>query len=504
MNIPGKLRCKLGSIPDQPGCYLMRDARGRIIYVGKAVSLRKRVQSYFREGALRRGSPKLRSLVHSIADVEVLPLKSEAEAVLTEGRLIKDFKPYFNVSFRDDKRFLLLRADPAEPFPRWSLCRIRRSDGAVYFGPYASSGAARATLDFVEKRFGLRKCAPRVPGRETYRHCLNDIVRHCSAPCIGNVSRADYRARFEEARAFLRGERREILKELQERMQEAASRRAFETAASLRDLLFSLRKTVEQRARMAPTPEMRQQDARRGLLEMKAVLRLPRIPGRIEAFDISNTSGTQAVAGMVCFENGRPRRSRYRRFRIRTAQESDDPAMMAEAVQRRFARRSLESVPLPDLVLVDGGRIQLRAVRATLNSLGLSALPSAGLAKRLEEIHLDEGLAPIRLPSHSQALRLLQRVRDEAHRFALTYHRTLRARRLRESTLDAVPGIGPKRKAFLLKTFGSVRRLAAAEVAEVAAVPGIGPATAAAICLELQAVRRSAPRDDGRGKTENR
>ena len=210
MQISDTLQTKLRALPDAPGCYLFRDRRGRIIYVGKAVSLRKRVQSYFREASLRRGSPKLRGLVRSVDDLEVVVVRNEAEAVLTEGQLIKDYRPRYNVSFRDDKRFLLLRIDLREPYPVIRLCRIQREDEAQYFGPYASSAAARAAVDFVEKRYGLRKCAPREPDAQTYQHCLNDVIRFCSAPCVGKVTREAYHARVAEACAFLRGRRPQV------------------------------------------------------------------------------------------------------------------------------------------------------------------------------------------------------------------------------------------------------------------------------------------------------
>ena len=485
MDLPEKVKARLRDLPDEPGCYLMRDRQGRIIYVGKAVSLRKRVQSYFRRAALRSASPKVRGMVKSVADIDWIVVRNEAEAVLTEGRLIKEYKPYYNVSFRDDKRFLLLRADAARPFPRLRLGRIRQNDGALYFGPYASSHAARATLDFTEKRFGLRKCAPEIPDAETYRHCINDIVRYCSAPCVGKVAQAEYRRRFDEACAFLSGERPAYLKEVREKMEQASSAMDFERAAALRDTLFALQATVKQKARIAPTPAIERQAGAAGVEQLGRALKLPAAPRVIEAYDVSNISGTYAVASLVCAVDGIPQRNRYRRFRIRTVQGSDDAAMMAEVIQRRFSRLLREGQPLPDLVLVDGGVPQLRAARAELGKLGLPALACAGLAKRLEEIHRDEIGSPVRLPRNSPALKVLQRLRDEAHRFALTYHHALRNRRIRESLLDEIPGIGKTRKRLLLERFGSVRRLASATDEQVAAVPGIG--------LEMaRAIRRAA------------
>ena len=483
MNLPEKVREKLRNIPDGPGCYIMRDRHGRIIYVGRAVSLRRRVRTYFRDATFRTGDAKLRGLVKSVHDLEFMPARSEAEAVLTEGRLIKDYRPRYNVSFKDDKRFLLLKTWPDEPFPVLKLCRIKRDDGALYFGPYASSAAVRATLDFVEKKFGLRKCTPRVPDKETYRHCINDIVRYCSAPCIGKVSVEEYAARLEEACSFLRGELPGYLKELAEAMEQASGEMDFERAAALRDTLLLLRRTVEQRATMVSTPEMKRRQAREGVGELKSVLGMGNEPRTIEAYDVSNISGTHAVASMVCFIDGMPARTRYRRFRIRTVEGSDDPGMMAEVIRRRF--KGLDgSRGAPDLVLVDGGVAQLRAARVEMNRLGFREIPAVGLAKRFEELHRRNG-PPVRLPAGSSALKVLQRLRDEAHRFALTYHRALRNRRIRESSLDDIPGIGKKRKRLILEHFGSVRRLMRATEDQIVNVPGIGPEMAASIVEAL-------------------
>ncbi len=483
---PQTLKEKLRTLPDKPGCYLMRNREGRIIYVGKAASLRKRVQSYFRQAALRRGDPKLRSLVHSVADLEVIVLHNEAAAILTEARLIKQYRPRYNVTLRDDKRFLMLRAGIREPVPRFTLVRIRRDDGARYFGPYASSAAARAALDFVERRFGLRKCTPRIPDAETFRHCHNDIIRLCSAPCVGRVSLEQYNARFETACAFLRGRKPEYLQELRAEMQAASAAQDYERAAALRDLLHLIEQALRQHARMAPTPQMRREAADEGLQELQAALGLPTLPHIIEAFDISNISGKHAVASMVCAVDGLPRNSRYRRFRIRTVTGSDDPAMMAEAVTRRFREFQEKHLPPPDLLLVDGGITQLRAARAALADLGFQNVPSAGLAKRFEELHRDDGDAPLRLPRESKGLQILQRLRDEAHRFAIDYHRKLREKRIRNSVLDDIPGIGETRKQQLLQHFGSVRRILNAGPDALTEVPGIGPRMAADVWNALQ------------------
>lgn len=487
MSIPEKVRQALKELPDQPGCYMMRDGQGKIIYVGKAVSLRKRVQSYFREASLRSGSPKTRSLVNSVAGLEWIVLRNEAEALLTEGRLIKEYKPYYNVSFKDDKRFLLLRIDPAEPVPMFKFCRIRRDDGAVYFGPYVSSPAARATVDFVERKFGLRRCAPRVPDADTYKHCMNDIIRFCSAPCVGKVTREQYLERVQEACAFLRGQRPQYLKEVRAKMEEASQAMDFEKAAVLRDTLFMLHNTVKQNARVASTPEMRAADAVTGIGELQTALGLTKMPEVIEGYDISNISGTFAVASMVCAVDGLPAKNRYRRFRIRTVEGSDDPAMIAEVIKRRFTALLEEKAAMPDLLMIDGGITQMKAAKGELAALGVTSVPVVALAKRFEEIYVDETKPPLLLSRDSKALKVLQTLRDEAHRFALDYHHRLRNKRIRESVLDDVSGIGDAKKKALLQHFGSVLRLSKATVEEVAAVSGIGEKLAQEI---LATVRR--------------
>ena len=461
----------------------MRDRNGKVIYVGKAKSLRNRVRNYFQQGTLRSADPKIRGLIKSINDFDTIVMHNEAEAVLSEGRLIKEYRPRYNTSFKDDKRFLLLALDPTEPWPRFKLCRIRRNDGREYFGPFASAGAVRTTKDFVEKRYGIRQCGPRIPGEKDYKHCMSDVIRTCTAPCIGKIEAKDYRVRVAEACAFLRGERREVLTDLEATMREAAEAMRFEKAALLRDTVLQLRRTIRQRASGTSSPDFKREAAAAGVDELRKVLKMDKPPVVIEAFDISNISGTYAVASMVCSVDGVPRPQRYRRFRIKTVEGANDPAMIAEAVKRRYARLIKEKQPLPDLVVLDGGITQLRAGREQLDALGLTALMAVGLAKRYEEIVWDiTNIAPpIRLPHRSEALKVLQRIRDEAHRFALTYHRELRTRRIRASVLDEIEGIGPRRKQMLLKHFGSVDKLRKASLEELEAVKGIGKAFARAV-----------------------
>ena len=478
ISLSEKVRRKLPDLPDKPGCYLMRDRRGKIIYIGKALSLRKRVQSYFRSSAWVKADPKLRGLIRSIDDFDYLVVRNEAEALLTEGQLIKDYKPRYNVDLRDDKRFPMLKINPADPWPQFKAVRLRKEDGARYLGPYINSVATRVAMEFVEKKFGLRKCRPHSPNAEDHRHCINDIVRYCSAPCMGRISREEYLLRVEAACAFLRGDSPALLQEVRESMEKAAGTKHFEEAAALRDTWFMLREICNQRARVMSTPAMKAGDARAGIEELRVALGLTTPLRRIECCDISNISGTHSVASLVCSLDGMPAPSHYRHYRIKTVQQADDPAMMAEVIRRRFERLKREGGATPDLLVVDGGLAQLNAALGEMMTLGITGVPVIGLAKRLEEVFRPGKSAPLRLPSGSKALYVLQRTRDEAHRFALSYHQRLRARRLRESVIDEIPNMGDKRKTALLSHFGSVLRLQRASEEAIAAVPGIGQAMA--------------------------
>lgn len=482
-----QLKKKLRDLPDKPGCYLMRDHNGRIIYVGKAISLRKRVQSYFRRSTLQKASPKLRSLVNSVEDLDVMVVRNEAEALLTEGQLIKDFKPRFNVVFRDDKRYLALRAETHLACPRFSECRIIRDDGNIYFGPFPSSTVVRTVKDFVERYFGIRKCSVASPDADTHRHCHNDRIAQCSAPCISTISLDDYRERFEQACHFIRHGDREVMEQLKADMQAAAEKQDYERAAQIRDTIFAINEIVKQRARVVTPPAMKRENALSGCVELAEQLRLPAVPHVIEGFDISHISGTLTVASMVVSVDGVPDSRRYRRFRVKTVVGIDDPMSMAEIVRRRYSRCLEEGTPLPDLVMVDGGITQLRAARDELVLLGLEAVPIVGLAERFEEIVVDwEDTASIVLERDSPGLNVLIRLRDEAHRFAITYNRSLRQKKIRESVLDEIDGVGEVRKMLLLKRFGSVRRIATADLADIAAVGGIGEALAEEIKAQAE------------------
>ena len=493
--IPEPIRTKLVRLPAQPGCYVFRDAAGKIVYVGKAVDLSRRVKSYFSPSRMRRESPKRRGMVKCFADLEWIVARSEAEALLTEGKLIADHRPRFNTALRDDKRYLALRAWTHLDCPRFSECRIVRDDGDDYFGPFPSSGVVRVARDFAERHWGLRKCDAAAPDAETHRHCLDDRIACCSAPCVGGVSPEEYRARFAAACDFLRRGDPAVERELGAEMRAAAAAEDFEKAGRLRDTLEALRDLVKLRARALPGPALARDLAKKGCAQLAQALRLSAPPRVIEGFDISHLGGLATVASMVACVDGVTAPQRYRRFRIKTVAGIDDPASIAEVVARRYRRLRDEGKPLPDLVMLDGGITQLRAARAALARLGLPDLPTVGLAERNEILVVDwpDGTGELVLPKESEAMKVMIRLRDEAHRFAITYNRSLRLKRIRESALDEVEGVGPARKAALLKRFGSLSRLADASPADVAAVAGIGPELAARILDTARRNVRNAP-----------
>lgn len=531
------IRNKLSQLPHKPGIYLMKDRFGTVIYVGKARDLRKRVSQYFHPSRRQGWDLKLNALVDAIHDLDVHVVKSEPEALLLEGRLIKEFHPRYNVSFRDDKRFLLLKVNLADPIPRFTLTRLKTDDGARYFGPFAHSGALRSTLTMVRRKFNLRGCRPLTPTEVDYKHCLYGNLKFCTAPCIGNVSRDQYLLQVQAACEFLEGQSDEFERQLETEMKKAAATLDFEKAAQLRDALDDLRRTTKKTVKFQRLPYKLpvaiQPD--RDLAELAEVLNLVGPPERIEGFDISNISGTFAVASMVSFKNGKPDRSNYRRFRMKTVIGQNDFACMAETIRRRYSRVLLESkrpaelpssglemapaqsgpesgeVPdslpaldpqeivsepqsedpsfakLPNLILIDGGKGQLNAACAELAKLGLSEIPIIGLAKEFEEIYRPDQSEPLRLSHELGALKLLQRVRDESHRFANTYNAQLRLKRISESILDEFPGIGERRKAALLKRFGSVQRLRLATLEQIGEVPGFGGKAAQELKTFLEA-----------------
>jgi excinuclease ABC subunit C len=490
------LKTKLSQLSLKPGVYLMRDRLGKVIYVGKARSLAKRVRSYFQAGRRTQMDPKTRSLVDMVADIETFVVKNEAEAILLEGKLIKQYKPRYNIIFRDDKRFLMVKLT-RETFPRFVFCRIQKPDGCRYFGPFSNSGALRYTLDYIKRKYHIRTCNTAEPGEKEFKHCLDHIIRDCAAPCVHRVERDEYHRWVERACAFLEGDDLDALQEIEEQMNDASARQDFEKAASLRDTLYYLKTTVKQSSRKFVRDMPRRMDPDVELAALASTLELPNPPSIIEGFDISHIHGTHTVGSMVQFRVGRPNKTNYRHFTIRGEKtqpnrknastkigigdsafwQNDDYASMREIVGRRYRRLRDEGRPLPDLVLIDGGRGQLNAARSALREVGVE-LNIIGLAKEEEEIYIPGKEIPLKLEPNSPALHLLQRVRDESHRFANTLHESWRRKQIRNSILDDITGLGSARKQMLLKEFGSLDRLKQATMQEIAEVEGFGEKTA--------------------------
>ncbi len=471
------LSARVRELPHQPGVYIYRDQLGKVIYVGKAADLRKRVGQYFQKSQRARHDRKTRALVDAVWDVETHVVRSEAEAVLLEGKLIKQYRPKYNVSFRDDKRFLLIKINLNTPWPRFETTRLRIPDGSRYFGPYINGAAARKVIDVLSRRYGLRTmAAARIPLPEDHPG---------AATTPDPTEQADYHVRVAQACAFLEGQSVQLREKVQHEMEEAAAQLKFEKAARYRDQLELLEEISRPQKRFLrafdPAPQ-----AGEDLRALQQALALPAPPQRIECFDISNISDTHLVASMVRFTGGKPDRAAYRRYRIRTVTGQDDFASMAEVVQRRYSRVLAEKSPLPDLIILDGGKGQLSAALGELLALGLGGVPTIGLAKQHEEIYRPGESESLRLLRDHAGLKLLQRLRDEAHRFANSYHQLLLKKRMRESLLDDCPGLGEKRKQLLLARFGSVERLTRASAQEIAQTPGVGPGLAEVVAQYLR------------------
>ena len=639
-----KIQSVLHSLPHKPGIYLMKDAEGTILYVGKAISLYNRVRSYFQEATDL--SPKNRSMVAKIEDIEFLVVKNEVEALVLESNYIKQYRPKYNVLMRDDKSYPYIKVSLTEDFPRVYRVRSFHRDGNRYFGPYTNSGAVDATLDLLNKLFAFRTCrydastwAPPATGEPTQgwkqkllpRPCTQYYIHRCIAPCVAYASREEYMTVIKQVILFLEGKHDEVLKLLQEKMQTAAEELNFEEAARIRDRIAAVDRILEKQRIISTegqddqdviafasgddetcvmafffrsgkligreffilqgtrdsTPgeiltsflqqfyessphvppeivveaepddraviqawlrekrkggvtisspkrgeklrliEMVKQNAQQvleqqrikwltdsqktqlALEELQEALNLVTPPRRIECYDISNTQGTNSVGAMVVFEAGRPKNSEYRRFKIKTVEGPNDFASHQEVLRRRFRgiakAQQAETSPvlveavttevndgvedgdtgsdtnaaafqhdwaMPDLIIIDGGKGQLSAAMEVMQELHLD-IPTVGLAKENEEIFTPGSPDPIILPRSSQGLYMVQRIRDEAHRFGITYHRKLRSDRTFKSVLDEIPGIGPKRKQALLKHFGSVRAMSAASVEDLASLDGM-------------------------------
>lgn len=585
------IRNALAVLPEKPGVYLMHDATGKVIYVGKAVVLKNRVRSYFRN--LASHTPKVKAMVAKIAEIETIVTSSEIEALILECNLIKKYRPRYNISLKDDKTYPYLKVTVNEPYPRLFVTRRLLRDGAKYYGPYADAGAMHATVKLLRSMFPLRTCRKMNPDRP----CLNYHIKRCLAPCAGYVTRAEYRNMIKSVCMVLDGRTAELERDLKQRMTESAENYAFEEAARLRDQLQAVERLNEAQKAVTTnggdmdvfgfgqdmtglcvqiffvrkgkligrdnfflqdtgdTPEevmtafikqyyneatfipreivlpylpeteekqlieiwlaekaerkveviLPQRGVKKDLLklandnavkllderlrkgslslkndvqaaeELQKALGLTKPLERMDCFDISHTQGSETVASMVVFRNGSISKKDYRKYKIVSAEgKPDDFKSMQEVVYRRYK----DYEDLPSLVVIDGGKGQLSSALEVINGLGLHDLPVVGLAKREEEIFKPHQSESILLDKDSAALHLIQRIRDEAHRFAITYHRKLRGKRNLVSVLDHVEGIGPKRRQELWKAFKTLDAMRSASVEELAAVESMNHAAA--------------------------
>ena len=588
---PAAVTETLQTLPERPGVYIMRDEKDHVIYVGKAVVLKNRVRSYFQ--ASSRHSPKVLALVTKIASLEYIVTATEMEALILECNLIKEYHPKYNISLRDDKSYPYIKVTMAEAYPRVYVTRRVVNDGSRYFGPYANAGAVHETIRLIRHLFPLRTCRK----MNTDRPCLEYHIKRCLAPCVHYADPGEYKQMVASILLLLEGRSQTLVKQLEEKMREAAEHLLFERAARLRDQLKSVQLLQEKqravleggdldvvglardgedscvqvffvrggrmigrdhfflqqageeddetvlsaflqqyysRAALLPkqvvlpvtppdavvladwlsekkghkvtlvTPqrgekrqllEMAAENARTllaarrtvaekpdseaGVLELGAALGLEALPEVMECFDISHIQGAETVASMVVFRNGEPDKRAYKRFKIvSTEGKPDDFRSMQEVVLRRYSKKEW---PLPDLVIIDGGKGQLSSALTIIRQMGLDTMPVVALAKRFEEIYREGESEPIILPREGEALKLVQRIRDEAHRFAITYHRKLRGKRNLVSVLDHVPGIGPARRKSLWEAFGSIDKIKATSADELAAAPGMTRPTAEAV-----------------------
>jgi len=585
---------QLARLPVNPGVYLMKDAGGNIMYVGKAANLRSRVRSYFATG--QKLTPKLERMVSRVTNLDFFVTASEQEALILELNLIKRHRPRFNVRLKDDKTFPYLKIDTNDDWPRVYVTRRLEENGGRYFGPFASAKSVRQTLKVLKEIFPFRSCSRAITGTDS-RPCLDYHIKHCLAPCIGATNKEEYAEVIRQIVLFLEGKQERVVRELKHEMKRAAQALDFERAARLRDRIRAVegviegqriattlrgeqdtiafsqdrnqayvqvffirggklvgresfimegtrseepsqimtsfikqfysraphippllllqhpvadKKTIEdwlaskrgnrvriqvpQRGSRKQLLDIVAENARQGLEQLKIKqlaapqtieealaeiqkeLRLPGLPRRLEGYDISNIQGKMAVGSMVVFEKGKPKPAHYRRFRIKTVPSTDDYAMIHEVLSRRFRHLSDASdawATQPDLVLIDGGKGQLNAALSAMTQAGAKPIPIASLAKENEEIFIPGQPEPITLSRRSPGLKLLERLRDEAHRFALGYHRKTRSKQSITSALDSVPGIGPKRKRALLRQFGGVQGIRDASIEELAATKGM-------------------------------
>ena len=428
------LRETVRGLPSGTGVYLMKDDGGRVIYIGKAVNLRSRVGSYFTTAAAQE--MRTAGLVPEIRDVEVIETESEVDALLLEARLIKDVQPKFNQELKDDKTFPYLELSVREDFPRVEFTRTPQDRGTRLYGPFTNAKALRGAIAVLQRVFRFRTCSLDIDDGDQrwkwFRPCLLASIDQCTAPCNLRISKEDYRRDIRRLQTFLDGGRVKLLRELDKEMQQASAEKLYEKAARIRDEIqalkdLSLRGDLEEHAQ----PEVFYVDPKKGLAGLKQVFGLDEVPRRIEGVDIAHLQGGETVASLVQFIDGLPFKHGYKRYRIRTVEGVDDYGSIREVVSRRMGRLVQEGEAFPDILLIDGGKGQLNAALEAMEVIGVDPPLTVSLAKREEEVYVPGEAKPRRLSRHGFGLRLLQYVRDEAHRFAQHYHHILR----RKSTL---------------------------------------------------------------------
>jgi len=457
---------KIRTFPLSPGVYVIRGASGKPIYIGKARSLRSRLMSHFREGGTTE-EVKGRLIRANAVEVDVIQTASEAEALLLEASLVKEHNPPYNKELKDDKSYPFLKITMEDDFPMLVVVRRRPSDGSLYFGPYTDAGLLRQAVSFLRRLFPMRTC-PTLPKKV----CLMYHIGQCLGPCVGEISKERYAEIVRDLVLFLQGKKSALVKQLEKRMKEAAAAHRFEDAKLFRDQIQVLSTVSVLRSKMS----------RVGVLEeMQRALALTLYPRRIEGFDISNFSGKNTVGSMVVFEDGAPKKSDYRHFKIRTVEGIDDYKSMQEMVRRRYERVLVEKAPLPDLIVIDGGRGHLAAAKQVLDELNLADVDVISIAKQHEYLFKPGRPTPHILPQNSAVLQIIRHLRDEAHRFAIGHYRKLHRKVMQWSILDEIPGIGPKRKLKILKFFKSISALEGKTTEELIALSGIDRKTAVSI-----------------------
>jgi excinuclease ABC subunit C len=493
--VSSRLKEKVRNLPHTPGVYLMKDRFGNVIYVGKAKDLKKRVSTYFQPSRKRMvAQPKVRSMLPLIMDLDTIDVKSETEALLLEGKLLKEYKPRYNTEFVDDKRFLMVKVDVQNPIPIFRLTRNRNDYQSHYYGPFVHASMLRKTLSEMRIKFGILLADARPAEISPGNYRMYDDIRREIYGHENIVTIEQYRSRVDAACSFLEGKSREWILEVEKEMQQCASEREYEKAADLRDLVRSMRQILERTKKFVNTANLK--ESPKGIIErLKEVLDLETLPRHIECFDISHVSGSFVVASMVCFRNGKASRADYRRFRIKGFVGNDDFQSMEEVVGRRYQRLNREERPMPDLIVIDGGKGQVTSALRAFLILDIQPPPLIGLAKKMETIIFPDNRAPLNLPHDDTALFLLQRIRDEAHRFANSFNADLRSKKIKESILDEFPGLGEVRKRDLMAHFRSIDKLKRATAEEIRQAKGFGPKLASELheFLHLKSVKKVNP-----------